>query len=256
MFIYPYKMASEGAKNLRTAIGAKLIKREGSKFKGSAAKTVINWGNSELPEEVMKCNVINKPDAVAIAANKKKFFDKVEDYDSVDEPLFVRIPPYTTDIEVAKAWLDRGETVVERHKLTGNSGDGIKIKAQGDELEPCPLYVLYIKKKSEWRIHVAGGEAVDIQRKARRHDVADEDVNWKVRNHANGFIFARNDGEEAPEQVIEQAVNAVKMCGLDFGAVDVIYNAKYELAYVLEVNTAPGLTGTTLEGYAERLGGL
>lgn len=252
MFIYPYKMASEGAKNLRTAIGAKLIKREGSKFKGNASKTVINWGNSELPEEVMKCNVINKPDAVAIAANKKKFFEKVTDY-TVDNPVFVRIPQYTTDIEEARTLQQQGETIVERHKLTGNSGDGIKIKSPDDELEPCPLYVTYIKKKSEWRIHVADGEVVDVQRKARRHDVPDDEVNWQVRNHSNGFIFARNEGTEPPAEVLQQAVNAAQMCGLDFGAVDIIYNDKYQLAYVLEINTAPGLTGATLEGYAERM---
>ena len=48
------------------------------------------------------------------------------------------------------------------------------------------------------------------------------------------------------------AVNAVKALGLDFGAVDIIYNEKENQYYVLEVNTAPGLEGTTLIKYAER----
>ena len=38
-----------------------------------------------------------------------------------------------------------------------------------------------------------------------------------------------------------EATKAVAALGLDFGAVDVIYNEKYGRAYVLEVNTAPGL---------------
>ena len=41
--------------------------------------------------------------------------------------------------------------------------------------------------------------------------------------------------------------------GLDFGAVDVIYNGHSNRAYVLEINTAPGLTGTTLDNYAAAL---
>jgi len=45
----------------------------------------------------------------------------------------------------------------------------------------------------------------------------------------------------------------MKTCDLDFGAVDVVFNSKEKLAYVLEINTAPGLTGSTLDGYVERL---
>ncbi|MNN94301.1 hypothetical protein D3C81_2129010 [compost metagenome] len=80
-------------------------------------------------------------------------------------------------------------------------------------------------------------------------------MNWKVRNLANGFIFAR--GEDAlgnvPKDVLDQAVKAVASLGLDFGAADVIYNDRQKKAYVLEVNTAPGLSGSTLDGYTQRL---
>jgi D-alanine-D-alanine ligase-like ATP-grasp enzyme len=39
---------------------------------------------------------------------------------------------------------------------------------------------------------------------------------------------------------------------LDFGAVDVIWNEKEDKYYVLEVNTACGLEGTTLDKYVEQ----
>jgi D-alanine-D-alanine ligase-like ATP-grasp enzyme len=70
-----------------------------------------------------------------------------------------------------------------------------------------------------------------------------------VRNHDNGFIFVRND-VKAPSSVEEQAVRAIKALGLDFGAVDIIWNDKQQKAYVLEVNTAPGLEGSTVDDYA------
>ena len=38
---------------------------------------------------------------------------------------------------------------------------------------------------------------------------------------------------------------------LQFGAVDIIWNEKENKCYVLEINTAPGLVGTTLTKYTE-----
>lgn len=176
----------------------------------------------------------------------------------VKEPVvnggIARTPEFTTDFHVAINWLLHGSTVVERHILNGNSGAGIRLVEPDDEegVRKAPLYVKYVPKKQEYRIHVCGGEAVDIQRKARRKDVADEAINWKIRNHDNGFVFARNEDGVVPQDVIIQSVNAVKILGLDFGAVDVIFNDKEQKAYVLEVNTAPGMAGTTLEGYVGR----
>lgn len=253
LFIYPYKGGSASVIALAEEIKAKRIRRNGSRFKGSDAKTVINWGCSELPDEVAACNVLNKAANVSLATNKLTFFNEIQAHNSgCDYDEHVLVPTHTDRKRIAERWLECGHTVVERHKLTGHSGEGIKIKQGDDVLEDCPLYVLYVKKKSEWRIHVLKGEVVDIQRKARDRSVPDEQVNWLVRNHSNGFIYARNEGVEVPEQVLDQALRAVGAVGLDFGAVDVIFNERMEEAYVLEINTAPGLTGTTLEGYAER----
>ena len=40
---------------------------------------------------------------------------------------------------------------------------------------------------------------------------------------------------------------------LDIGGVDVVYRAGQDAAYVIEVNTAPGIEGTTVEKYAQKL---
>jgi len=108
------------------------------------------------------------------------------------------------------------------------------------------LYVLYVKKKDEYRVHVFNGKSIDVQRKARRLDC--EEPNWRVRNYDNGFIYAR-DGLVAPSSVTEVAVKAMGKTKLNFGAVDVLFNDKKDRAVVLEVNTAPGLVGTTLTNY-------
>lgn len=254
MQLYAYKEGSQGAKALAQGLGIKRIKHVGSKFKGSQRKLVINWGCSELPPEVMKCRVFNNPAAVKLASNKLSFFRRMCEHNEGQphgQPR-VSIPDYTADKEVVVGWLVEGATVVARQKLQGHSGEGIVIIKPGERIVDAPLYVKYVPKQSEWRIHVLDGVVVDIQRKARNREVADENVNWAVRNHANGFVYTRNEGVAPPAMVEEQAILAVQVCGLDFGAVDIIYNDYRKLAYVLEINTAPGLTGSTLDGYVER----
>lgn len=245
--IYPYKAGSKSAKALAEALEIKRAKLVGSKFKGKQGDFIINWGCSKIPHKVLgDAIVVNDPESIVNATNKLKAFETMHRYG-------VLTPEFTTNKAIAQAWLDVGKTVVERHKLSGHSGEGIKIKGKGDVLETCKLYVKYVPKKSEWRIHIVMGKVVAVQRKARRRDVPDEQIDWKVRNHGNGFIFARNEGAKPPAQVIQQAEAAVAALSLDMGAVDVIYNKKNELAYVLEVNTACGLEGETVNDYARAL---
>ncbi len=258
MFIYPYKKGSQGAKTLARAVGGKLIKTENSRFKGGAHKTVVNWGSSQLPAEVMKCRVLNDPSNLGDVTNKLKFFQKVEAHNNAIQEgvgdagdMLVNIPAFATTPDGGRALAANG-LVVERHKLQGHSGEGIVIVEDAAGITNCPLYVQYINKISEFRVHVIGGEVCLTQRKVKRADIDADEVNWKVRNHAGGFIFQQN-GIEVPPQVHEQALSVMEVVGLDFGAVDVIFNQKKAEAYVLEVNTAAGLMGTTGDMYAEKL---
>jgi hypothetical protein len=244
--LYSYKPGSKSATALATSLGIKTIRHKGSKFKGREDKLIINWGASEVPEEVNKCTVVNNADSVKLASNKLTFFRTVKDY--------VSVPDFTTDKEEAKAWFDDGIAVVVREKLTGNSGEGIVIL--DDDLpwdqynhSNAKMYVKYVKKKDEYRIHVVDGAVIDKRRKALRSDFPKSRADFRVRNYDGGFIFAR-DGFEVPTCVEEEAVKAVLACGLDFGAVDVVWNNFHQKAYVLEVNTAPGLEGSTVDNYA------
>jgi glutathione synthase/RimK-type ligase-like ATP-grasp enzyme len=251
MFLYQYKRGSRSALALSRALGIKRIKLEGSKFRPRKSKTILNWGSSSMPDEYLSCRVINHPAHVALAANKLEAFKCMKH-------VGVSVPEFTTDAEeVALDNYDQKPEKVSwvvREKLSGHSGEGIVLLEGGIEDVPeGKLYVRYIPKKDEYRVHVCGGEVIDLQRKARSKDVPDDEVNWKIRNHSNGFIFARNEGKDVPVCVREESVKAVEALGLDFGAVDVVYNEKQDKAYVLEVNTAPGLEGTTLESYAEAL---
>lgn len=238
LVLYAYKQASQGAKNLVEALGIKQIKHNNSKFKGSPKKVVINWGAGDIPAEAKKCFILNA--AIGVASNKLKTFEALKDKDYC--------PKFWTKKEDVE--FGRNAKVVCRTVLNGHSGKGIVIAERVDDLVDAPLYVKYIPKKEEYRVHVVNGEVIHVQRKARKNDVPDDHVNWLVRNHDNGFIF-QQEGFEAPDGVVNSAVDAVATLGLDFGAADVIWNEKSNKAYVLEVNTAPGIEGTTVKKYAE-----
>lgn len=243
MHLYAYKQASESAKALKDSLSIKQIKNEGSRFKGAAKKVVLNWGASRVSEEIGKCQILNHPHAVKKALNKLQTFQNLSE--GVD------IPEWTESQQEASKWLEEGFTVVARTVLEGYGGAGIALVENGQQLPDAPLYVKYIPKTEEYRVHVFKDEAFFVQRKARKKEMPDEEINWKIRNLAGGFIFAHQD-VQVPDGCKEQAVKAIAALGLDFGAVDIIWNKKRNKYYVLEINTAPGLQGTTLEKYTEK----
>lgn len=242
MKIYPYKPGSASAKALAEALGVKRIKHNGKALYNQGA-TIINWGASHLKRAIVHPATINSYESVAIAGNKLETFKALSGH--------VPIPDWTEERVEALQWLGEGFTVVSRTVLNGHSGAGIFLKRPEDQgiMEQAPLYTKYIKKKDEYRLHVFRDNVFFVQRKARKKEVPDDQVNWQIRNHGNGFIFA-HEGVDVPEEAKLDAIMAVKQLGLDFGAVDVVHgtNGKF---YILEVNTAPGLEGTTLQKYVE-----
>ena len=245
MKLYAYNNASASAKALAGALGIKMLKHEGSRYKSKRGDIVINWGASDCPFKSVgydNFRVLNFRDAVGRAVNKLSCFLHLQ-------RAQVSIPDFCVDKDYARALIQEG-AVVCRTKLTGHSGEGIVIANTEDELVDAPLYTQYIKKKEEYRLHVMHNEVFFVQRKARKLEIPNEEVNWQVRNLAGGFIYANQDVEIA-EEAKEQAVKAIIALGLDFGAVDVILGTDKQF-YVLEVNTACGLAGTTLDKYVEQ----
>ncbi len=239
--IYPYKIGSESARALARALGVKRIIPEGS-YRPTERTMVINWGSSSF--HFNHSNVLNKPAAVAIAANKLSTLSKLR-------ATGVPVPDFTTSHAEAMDWLDDDYRVLVRNTLTGHSGAGIQVIRPGDTLPyGAPLYTRYTRKDSEYRVHVFKGSVIDYSEKRKRNGgeaVGTSDSNL-IRNHSNGWVFCR-DGVYLSDMVRAVAIKAVAALGLDFGALDIIVRG--DKCYVLEVNTAPGVEGTTLQKYVE-----
>lgn len=244
--LYPYKRASLAAKKLAAALG---VLRVRPTYDARRSDIIINWGNSVPSGIIPAVHDLNKPRAIAMATNKLKTFQVLS------ESGFEHLPQWCTDRYHADQMLynatNGGETLGKekiycRKHLTGHSGSGIVIATNQYELVDAPLYTLGTKHKHEYRIHVFKGEAIDVQQKKKRHGVAGGSG---IRNHANGWVFARVD-IQPPAKLVEAAIQAVNILGLDFGAVDVGYRERDDKVFVFEVNTAPGIEGTTLDKYA------
>lgn len=236
--IFPYKLGSQSAKALANALN---VKRVRDTYEPRRNDVVINWGNSRAVHYLRTSLDLNKHEAIAIASNKVKTFNKLNGQG------FEHIPDYTIHKEEANSWLQNGDKVYCRTSVTGHSGQGIVIVEPDGHLIEAPLYTKATKHKHEFRVHVFKGRVIDVQQKKRRLDYTGP--NTGIRNHSNGYIYARVD-VDVPELLLSSSIQAVNLLGLDFGAVDVGYRERDSRVFVFEVNTAPGLVGTTLDKYA------
>lgn len=244
-WIVSHNRKSKGAKALAKALGIKQWPYGHDYSEITTKQTFIAWGNTRVPPYDL-LRVINPSEKVLEASDKTSFFTAMSK--AANPP---RLPEWTTDPKIALAWTKDGD-VLARTLTNSSGGKGIVFYTEADlaEFLHAHLFTKYIKKMAEYRVHFAFGKQIDVQKKGLRHDIDREAVDKRIQTHQNGYVFMRHD-LVVPGDVVEQARLAYAASGLDFGAVDVIWNAHYARAYVLEINTAPGLEGATVETYAK-----
>jgi len=238
--VLQYRRGSAGAKALATTLG---VKRATERFRPRAGDLIVNWGHAIDMYPVYGPRWLNHPDHVRLARDKLMTFRALAHHE-------VPTVEWTTEAQTAMDWRTADSVVYERHSLTGQGGAGIVVRQPSPgfcDVSPAPLYTRQFKAKHEYRVHVVRDCVVDVQKKRRREGTPVA----LVRNLANGYVYCRG-GVVAPESVLKAAKDSVAALGLDFGAVDILCTEKGE-ARVLEVNTAPGLEGTTVVKYAEAL---
>jgi glutathione synthase/RimK-type ligase-like ATP-grasp enzyme len=235
LVILPYKRASEGARILSRKLGIHRMPDAGLLRGGHH---VINWGNTKWGVPVA-CRVYNKPQYVAIAINKLLAFQAMQ-------AAAVPIPEFTTDPGIAMGW--KG-SVVCRTKLMGTGGDGIVFAKNAVDIVPAKMYTRYVKKSREYRVHVFQGKVIGYKRKVKHKDREVKDAH--IRSHDNGYVYIVDPQNPPSQSILDAAVKALAALNLDFGGVDIVWTKKNDRAYVLEVNTAPGMTDMTGDWYAQ-----
>jgi|AKZA01.1.fsa_nt_gi Glutathione synthase/Ribosomal protein S6 modification enzyme (glutaminyl transferase) len=235
------------------------IRRNNSNFTGRAGDIIINYGDSNMPSHVIgRATVLNPGHRIGNASNKSTAFRTFAD-------AGVKTVDFTTSRTTAQEWVDSGELVYARTRLQGHSGEGIVACHRdpsslgniggvqtSESAVSAQLYTRGITAdRREFRIHVMKGKITYVQQKKRRDGYADmPEYSGVVRNYHTGWIYATQMAQ-LNEEAKREALKAIQALGLDYGAVDVI--TRRDEAWVLEVNTAPGMTGTNLTTFASNV---
>lgn len=211
----------------------------------SKPKLLLNYGSTtELPRFTGK--YLNHPQSVRNSS------DKISTFKLLTEAGIPTVP-WTTNKDEALNWIKVDKAMVVARTLTkASAGRGACFIDTPDMCIDAPLYTKYIKKAAEYRVNVAFGKVINIRQKRRRKDF-DGEVNNLCRTHDNGWVYCSEGVDKNNEQLRDLATNSINSLGLDFGAVDIIYNQHYNQYYVLEVNSAPGMEGETLNNFIEAL---
>ena len=238
---------SVGLRNLKVALqdrghDAFIIKHSKSKYIPKDTDLIINWG---IPPFNPLPNSLNQ--------NARNASNKLTAFQLMSPRNKLR---WTTDKEEAKTF----KLCYCRTLLCSSQGRGIVVAMSPEGVVDAPLYTKgIIRVAGEYRVHVFKGQVIDVIQKKKLSTEQRElrgigGVNPYIRNHSNGYIFARED-ISYPDSVKTVALNAIEDLQLDFGAVDVVVSGYSGGAFVLEANSAPGLEGTTVQKYVEAIEG-
>jgi len=210
----------------------------------SKPQLLLNYGSTrELPNYTGR--YLNHPRSVSLASCK------IDTFKILTEKGLSCVP-WTLDKNEAVSWQKDKKMVVARTLTRASEGRGAIFLEPDQEIVPAPLYTQYVKKKAEFRVNVAFGTIINIRQKKRRKDFEGE-VDNLCRSHSNGWVFCSEGVDKNNAILQEMALSAISALGLDFGAVDIIYNEKQNRYYILEVNSAPGMEGETLSNFIEAL---
>lgn len=245
--IYPHNLGSHGASCLRDAFTQAghnaLLVRENGKYRPRPRDIIIGWGNSKLPAwqgKTAGTTWLNLPSEIPAATNKKLAFAKFM-------AAGVKVPEATVDQAVARGWLEAGKTVIGRQKLNASRGEGIVVMKGIEQFQACPLYTNWKSADREYRVYVLNGQVIDYLQKKRPNGAGDLGI---IRSADNGWVYCRTNIKELPELAGQEAVKAVAALGLQFGGVDLLWGNKTG-AWILEVNTAPGIEGVGVQKIAQ-----
>jgi hypothetical protein len=245
--IFPYSMQSMSARVLRNKLPDSLLVRRRGSYSHNVRQLIINWGNSTTPRwyETDR-NVLNRPYHIAKCTNKLRFYTQFAD-------VLPIIPHWTTYGDEVRDHIATGGKVLERTQLSAHSGRGIEVHTtfNPERHGAGGLFVRYIPRRNEYRFIVfrtPDGEYAIPAVYQKRRTYRCDNPNWTIRTHRSGFIYTRSNVEfphVVEPELAALAIRTLKAVELDFAAVDIITTPSGN-SYVLEVNTAPGLEGSSV----------
>lgn len=182
---------------------------------------VIRWGNRERVRYTPR-KVLNKSEAMDNASNKARALQVMEENGIAHPPIKTRFD---------------GALLLARKSEHMHGSGAYFITSQFDfdcaRRIGCTSFMEFVPAKKEFRVHVFQGEPIFIYERVCPS-------NPNSLNIRNDWNEERRTVRETPPLIVAEAIKAVNLMGLDFGAVDIGLSIN-DRPYVYEVNTAPGL---------------
>jgi glutathione synthase/RimK-type ligase-like ATP-grasp enzyme len=270
---------------------AEALKVEHGKKKPAAlqkGKIIIGWGCKTKDKVNFGANdvVLNHPDNIRTNRNKLKTLEVLKKA-GVPVADFITADKVLASLDAARGAMSL--PLVGRKKFHQGGKDFWTCLTRGQVQRAiksgAEYFQNYIAIETEYRLHVFQGEVINMQKKVERDDLETAYVEQhgnriqniaeknnvkldkttaeyilknlgKRQGHADQIIKSNTRGwkfsqiKTAKKELQEAAVNAVKAIGLDFGAVDCCLTEDGS-PYIIEVNTGPGLQGTSFDAYIE-----
>lgn len=178
--------------------------------------------------------------------------DKLTQYKFFEKEL-LNFASFTESKDEAKKWIKQGKSVLCRVLLQGQEGHGIIIADKIKELVDAPVYVEYKEKTIEYRVNLYKGEFVNHREKRRKIGFEEpEDGDDRIRNINNGYVYCLP-RFNLPNKILLTAIRAAWVTDSDIVGVDIAYNRHTNEHFIIEVNSAPALEGTTVDGYVNEI---
>jgi Glutathione synthase/Ribosomal protein S6 modification enzyme (glutaminyl transferase) len=205
---------------------------------------IINWGNHIFGNNYDKFFALNRPSAVALSSNKRISRGVLQNA-GVPVPVthflesYVFLPVMKYPIIARPPHHHAGKNF---HIVQSESDFSQFVKS----IDLGWYFSEIFEKTHEFRVHAAHGKVLVTHEKPLipgelRANQAINHEKWRALKWSE-FIPA----------VSLAALEAVEVLGLDYGAVDVMYNAENGKVAIAEVNTSPEITAEYTSGkYAE-----
>lgn len=244
--VAPYKMGSASARHLITTLSEKVgyqVKKVDQEYEIQPGDWVINWGNGYFLARGLtaKSKLFNPRNKIALCVNKVDFFKTCR----LDKKI--NLPDWTTHYKEALDWAGDKKLVYCREDVEGRDGRGIFIAERPSQVTACQLYTVGVPSDYEYRVHVFAHKPIFDLEKVHKHPTKEQN---RIRSGSNDWHYHRD--IEMPKECHEQATRVSQALGMDFCAVDILYDSKTRTATVLEANTAPELGPWTSAAYARQ----
>ena len=207
------------------------------KVRETTIPMVINYG---VKKEILIKNNVDPNNCLNY--NSEDVADKLKCFEIFDQYNIPHPKVITDPANYEGVFLGR-----KNHSSQGNGIERFEPKSEDWDKKGSDFFVEYIEVEKEFRVHVIRGATMEFNK-----DISKCTNFIHSKQYGSKLHFGALDHPDR-FKIVNYSIQAVKACGLDYGAVDIIVEKGTGRWLVLEVNSAPSLANSFGYYYAQLL---